>query len=300
MLRPVVVAGLDGSRESDAAAHWAAREALRRGLPLRLVHAWEGMPDEGRPPTLPELQAPQDRALKVLRSAGDRLNERYPQLCIVTEQLRRPPGPALLAEAEDAELLVLGSRGFGGVGGFFAGSVAMATVAHAGRPVVLVRSGHTRQDDHLPDRSGEPSVHTPCRDVAVALDVGGPCDEVLEFALRAAQARGAPLRVVHAWHVPYRHGLVDAEERAQDRARAERELRALLEPWREKYAGVFVRETLSEGRPARLVVKAAGGAGLLVVGRRRRRRGAVGSHLGPVAHTLIREVACPVAVVPHD
>ncbi|MGP4051269.1 universal stress protein [Streptomyces sp. 2A115] len=43
MLKPVV-AGLDGSRESLAAAGWAAREALRRGLPLRLVHAREGLP----------------------------------------------------------------------------------------------------------------------------------------------------------------------------------------------------------------------------------------------------------------
>lgn len=37
MTRPVM-AGLDGSQESLAAADWAAREALRRGLPLPLVH----------------------------------------------------------------------------------------------------------------------------------------------------------------------------------------------------------------------------------------------------------------------
>lgn len=299
MLRPVV-AGLDGSPESVAAADWAAREALRRGWPLRLVHAWEGLPEEGTDPAaLPELQAPRHRGHRALRSVSDRLDERYPQLAVTTEQLRRPPGPALLAEAEDAALLVLGSRGFGGVGGLLAGSVAMTTVAHAGRPVVLVRAGHREEDEHLPARSGAPSARTPCRDVTVALDVDGPCDDVLEFALRAAQVRGAPLRAVHAWHVPYRQGLVDAEERARVRARAERELAALLEPWRGKYPGVFVRETVTEGRAAHMVAKAASGAGLVVVGRRRRRRGAVGSHLGPVAHTLIHDVTCPVAVVPH-
>ncbi|NUS11741.1 MAG: universal stress protein [Streptomyces sp.] len=37
--------GLDGVPESRAAAEWAARDARWRGLPLRLVHVWEGVPD---------------------------------------------------------------------------------------------------------------------------------------------------------------------------------------------------------------------------------------------------------------
>lgn len=58
MLQPIVV-GLDGSRESVAAADWAAEEALRRGLPLRLVHAWEGSPEPAESTALPELRVPQ-------------------------------------------------------------------------------------------------------------------------------------------------------------------------------------------------------------------------------------------------
>ena len=40
-----VVAGLDGSPESRAAVEWAAREAELHGLPLKIVHAWEPVPD---------------------------------------------------------------------------------------------------------------------------------------------------------------------------------------------------------------------------------------------------------------
>ncbi|MDX3241366.1 universal stress protein [Streptomyces sp. ME18-1-4] len=68
-LRRPVVAGLDGSKESLAAADWAAREALRRGLTLRLVHAWEGLPDDGA--GLPEIRVPQYHAWRVLRAARE-------------------------------------------------------------------------------------------------------------------------------------------------------------------------------------------------------------------------------------
>jgi nucleotide-binding universal stress UspA family protein len=160
MTRPVV-AGLDGSKESLAAADWAAREAVRRGLPLRLVHAWEGLPDDGTAADLPEIRAPQYHARRVLRGAVDVLHERYPGLYIAAEQVRRQPGPALLAEAENAELLVIGSQGTSGVAGFLSGSVAMATMAHVDRPVVLVRAGETATDEHLPDALGKASTVTP-------------------------------------------------------------------------------------------------------------------------------------------
>ncbi|MFJ2302111.1 universal stress protein [Streptomyces sp. NPDC087787] len=298
MLRPVV-AGLDGSRESLAAAHWAAREALRRGLPLRLVHAWEGLPDAAGSAGLPEVRVPQFRARRMLRDTVAEVAASYPGLDLSSEQVRRQPGPALLDEAAHAELLVIGSQGLGAVGGFVLGSVAMATAVHAERPVVLVRAGETAGSEHLPDVFGHVSTRTAHRDVAVAVDTDGSCDDVLDFAFRAAELRGAPLRVLHAWHVPLTHGLPDARTRGSFRQEAERELAALLEPWRQKFPAVYVAATLHEGRPAHVLPGAVSGSGLLVVGRRRRHP-AIGAHAGPVTHALVHHVTRPVVLVPHD
>ncbi|MCI3278199.1 universal stress protein [Streptomyces cylindrosporus] len=296
MLRPVVV-GLDGSRESLAAADWAAGEALRRGLPLRLVHAWEGLsPDVSQ---LPELEAPRYWARRILRGAMDELNERHPQVYLSAEQIPLPAADALVAAGADAELLVLGSRAFSGFGGFMAGSVALSTVAHATRPVVLVRADRTAEDDHLPDAEGRPSVHTPFRDVVAGLDTAHSCEELLAFAFESAALRSAPLLVAHAWHLPYAPPATAATMSVTAQRTAEQMLAGALGPWQEKYPTVQVRTLVEDERPAQLLLHAARDAGLLVVGRRLR-PGRLGAHTGPVAHAVMHHVRCPVAIVPHE
>ncbi|CAL9650225.1 universal stress protein [Streptomyces sp. enrichment culture] len=315
MRKPIVV-GVTESYEGMGAPDWAAREAVRRALPLRLVHAWEaGLPAyEGASACVgvtssaglsaglsagPEPAITQPHARQVLRSVLDRLGERYPDLDITAAQAPDPPVPALIAEAENAELLVIGGQGTTGLGGFLSGPAAMATAARIERPLAVVRGSQTAEDEHLPDHDGKPSLRTPYRDIAVAVDIDGSSHEVLEAAFRAAEARGAPLRVVHAWHLPYAHRLGDAAPYARARADAGRELAKLLEPWRDTYPAVHVKEELHEGRPAHALARATAGAGLLVVGHRAHRATGPGPHTGPVAHALIHQVRQPILLVPH-
>jgi nucleotide-binding universal stress UspA family protein len=298
VLRPVVV-GLDGSHESLAAADWAAREALLRGLPLRLVHAWQGLSSDA--PELPELEAPRSWAQRILRGAMDQLNERYPQVPLSADQIARPAPEALVEAGAEAELLVLGSRAFSPFGGFLAGSVALATVAHVTRPVVLVRAGQTADDERTANAEGRPSPRGPFRDVVVGVDPAHPCEELLTFAFESARLRSASLRVVHAWQLAYGHvpgTPTDTQAEVTSQADAHRSLASMLQPWREKYPAVEVRELVEHGRAAHRLLHAAQDAGLLVVGRRMR-PARFGTHTGSVAHAAMHHARCPVAIVPH-
>ncbi|MFF5721330.1 universal stress protein [Streptomyces buecherae] len=299
MLRPVAV-GFDGSRESLAAAHWAAREALRRGLPLRLVQAYEPRPG-GRGGSVVDT-----RALRVqgrLRLAEANLRQCHPRLVVAPERPGVPAPQALLDVAERSEMLVLGSRGHGGVTGFLLGSVGLATAARAASPVVFVRSSESSVDEHFVDEDGLPSVETPYRDVVLGLDLRRPCDELLRFAFETAAARGGGLHAVYAWHLPAEYGYEAGPlvERTGPRSGSEaaQALTGTLQRWCAKFPQVTVVEQVTAGRASRALLRAASEAGLLVVGRSAR-RSVIGTRLGPVAHMAIHHARCPVAVVPHD
>ncbi|MEV0173611.1 universal stress protein [Streptomyces sp. NPDC050803] len=300
MLLPVI-AGVDGSTESLAAAEWAAREAVRRHRPLRLVHAWSWHPrqDDGHLATA----AQRHLARHALHQAEERILRTTPGVTLDEDQVEGPATAALLRAADRADLLVLGSRGLSGFTGFLVGSVALGVVARAERPVVLVRADEEAADEHLPGPGGNASVRTGYRDVVLGIDLGDPCDEVIAFAFEAARLRGSRLKVVHAWQPPSPLGLGPGEIGLADAPRQAEEwlgfMTAVLQVWSDKYPDVQVVETVTAGRAPSVLVRAASGASLLVVGRRTTDRPA-GPRTGPVAHAAIHHVDCPVAVVPHD
>ncbi|MEU2563605.1 universal stress protein [Streptomyces longispororuber] len=292
----VVTVGVDGSRASMDAADWAAREALRHDVPLRLVNA-------GTPPARGHrlLRPDADRARGVLDRAAIALAYVHPALEIHAQQPRGPVVPALLAASTEAEALVLGSPGPvvpAGFTGFLAGSVATSAAARAERPVVLVRAGERPEDAHVPDAAGAPSRTTPYRPVVLCLDVRDPGERLVEYAFAAATARGAPLRVLYAWSTPRAarsQGATDlADHLARERA-ARAELLGALEPWRRAFPRTEVVARAVFGRPGTQLPKAAADAALLVVGRRT----TAGPRLGRTAHAAIHHVVRPVAVVPY-
>ncbi|GGV04864.1 universal stress protein [Streptomyces filipinensis] len=287
MTRPIT-AGVDGTEESLAALDWAGREAVRRGLPLRVVHAW----------SYAENLATADRDTQhgwVSEGVADAVravSERHPKLEVSVDVVEGEPAHALARVAAEAEMLVLGSRGHGPVVGFLLGSVGQQVVAEATRPVVLVRA------------TDQPAAEAAGRDVVVGQH-GDPEDSAatLRFAFETAAARGATVRAVRAWTLPpvfaYSPGSLKLLDDTGGLEPYEKQaLAEALRPWRERFPDVPVAEHVEMGSAGQVLLSVAGRAQLMVVGRRSHRT-AVGARIGSVAHGMLHHADCPVAVVPH-
>ncbi|QDQ09617.1 universal stress protein [Streptomyces spectabilis] len=282
MLRAVIV-GLDGSPESQAAAEWAAREAQLRDLPLTLASVLEHAPEPVVQVPLLGSETRQHWIDRIPREYAEGLRLRHPGVNVGVRRLSGRPGELLPRRAQDDEaLLVLGSRGLSGLAGFLVGSVAMAALAHAGQPVILVRAGEQAVDEHLMDPAGIPTTATPYRPVVLGLDTGHPHDAVIEFAFEAAAHRSTSLRVVHT---------------NPDR-RPSAGLAGMLRPFARVFPQVAIVDEARSGGAAQHLIAASQDASLLVVGRRTRRT-PIGPRVGPVTHSVLHRAASPVAVVPH-
>ncbi|WP_149828810.1 universal stress protein [Streptomyces tailanensis] len=303
-----VVVGLDGSPESMAATEWAAREARLRALPLRLVNVWELFPEPmGRAPMLDteariEPEVPGTGPGRILRERSDGIRLRHPGVEVTTEQLTGRATEALVKAAEDAELVVLGSRGVSGIAGFLLGSVGLHVIAHTERPVVLVRAEERAADEHAPDPSGTPADAAPFRPVVLGLDTAHPNGTLIRFAFEAAALRETALRVVHDWSPPphFVLGLREDPEPAADLGREDATaLAKVLSPWRREFPAVEVIEESRLGKAADHLVDASHTSSLVIVGRRIR-HSPLGTHIGPITHAVLHHATAPVAVVAHD
>ena len=136
-----IVVGVDGSDGSVEALRFALKEAKVRGAELKAVNAWHVPPavyGAGWAPAGPDL----DEFRKVARSALEQSLEKAGAssagVTVTSLLVEGQPADVLCAEAKDADLLVVGSRGLGGFRGLLLGSVSQQVVHHAPCPVVVM------------------------------------------------------------------------------------------------------------------------------------------------------------------
>ncbi|MUN39638.1 universal stress protein [Actinomadura litoris] len=275
--RTAILVGTDGSARSERAIAWAADEAARSGRELRILHVLKT-----RHRLFAEsatYDGPSRESQKILEDGRDAASRRQPGIKVETMIVHdRSVADGLRQYADEAAMAVIGDRGLGGFADLLLGSTGLHLAGRFPGPVVVVRG------------PAEPTAG----EVAAGLDLLEDPAPVLDHAFAAAAARGARLRVLHAW----RPAVLAIEAGVDLRAATDTfrgHLAAAVAPWRERLPGVEVVEDVVIGHPVEMLASASGNAELLVVGSRGR-----ALPLGSVSHGVIHHARCPVAVVrPH-
>jgi nucleotide-binding universal stress UspA family protein len=271
-----ILVGYDGSPGSEQAVGWALQEARWRGAVLTVCHAWApehvpAPPGEGAAP---------DGA----RRAGEQILAQALRFArtVMGPAAVRPllaAGPAakvLCGHSADADMVVVGSRGRGGLAGLLLGSVSQQVSAHAHGRVVVVRGHWHPAAEYVPGP------------VAVGADGSAASRAAIGFAAEEAVLRGVPLLAVCA--------LADTPGGLGGAGRMQETVGQDIASWEKEHPEVTIRRQVSPGQPRTALLAAARDAQLLVVGNRGR-GGVTGMPLGSVSQAILHHSSCPVAVV---
>jgi nucleotide-binding universal stress UspA family protein len=201
------------------------------------------------------------------------------------------PARALLAAAEQADLLVVGSRGLGGFRGLLLGSVSHQCLHHSPAPLAIVRAEPT-------------DAHTDAGRIVVGVDGSGPSRRALAWALAAARRRGAAVEAIHAWQAPTPYGpavsgfpydVAALEDAATDRL--DRIVGEVVAGLGADAAEVPVTRIVRPGGAAPVLLDAAKGGDALVLGRRGL-GGFARLLVGSVTEHVAHHAPCPLVVLP--
>ena len=282
-----IVVGIDGSPASKVALRWAADEAIVRGVGLEIINAWGShhllSPDGGhidRAPFELEGRAILDDAVASLSA----LTAMPPDVTAVLAE--DDAATALVRVAEDAALLVVGSRGRGGFAGLLLGSVSQRCVDHAPCPVAVITS------------TWEGTTHGR---VVVGVDGSDASYGALHWAIAEAARRGSRLDVVNAYgfhQYPSPYGPIVAVDPGQMETSSKAVLNEMVDGAFGSSGPPVVELISTSLTPAPALLESAKGADLLVVGSHG--RGTFhGLLLGSVSEQCVHHAPCPVVVVRH-
>ena len=142
----MIVIGVDGSPAAKEALRLGLHEASIRGTRVRAIHAW--MPTQAIPVTGPGMIAPidvtpyHDAAEELLRTTVEAVAGAEAAARVECTVVEAPAGHAIIDNARDAEMIVVGRRGLGAVRSLVLGSVSGHVVQHATCPVLVVPAPH--------------------------------------------------------------------------------------------------------------------------------------------------------------
>ncbi|MET9022756.1 universal stress protein [Actinopolymorpha sp. NPDC004070] len=137
---PRVIVGVDGSECSERAVEFAFEEAAGRSLPLVAIHCWRlEHPDEAQWDA-DAFSRRRDEHMVWLAESLAGFRSKYPDVAVTTSVLEGRAAVLLSESSRGAELVVVGSRGRGGLERMLLGSVAESLLHHAHCSVAVVRA----------------------------------------------------------------------------------------------------------------------------------------------------------------
>jgi nucleotide-binding universal stress UspA family protein len=270
--KTLLVAGVDASAESLAAAHYAVTAAELRGGDVLLLHAYPPPPAvAGHTETEPARAA----AEKLLAAVTAQLVV-PPQLHVYTRAERGDAVTVLQDSAGRAAMLVLGRDRVSWFERLLMGAVTSQVVGRIECPVVVVPGGWRA-------RHAWPRLP-----VIVALDGETAPEPALKLAFEEARLRDARLIVLHAKPM---------SASARDVTAAGSDLGEVLERWKLDHADVAVSTVIVSGDPDAQLVRWSRSAAVLVIGQPHQRHW--GSWTRSVARSVMKQTHCPLLVAPN-
>ncbi|WP_331772402.1 universal stress protein (plasmid) [Embleya sp. NBC_00888] len=280
-----VVVGVDGSPAALSAVTQAALEAANRGLPLEIVSAWT-LPQDGQLDTY--VRQVRREAEEATEAAVAHAQALHPQVWTIARVRRGAAHEVLLASAEHASLVVVGSRGHGRMAGLLLGSVSLSVAAYTPCPLLVVRDVSRTADDLTQGL------------VVVGVD-GADCRPAVEAAYEEAQLRNLRVCALNALPpvAPVPIGLPAPALESLAAASALR--RDAVDTWlaapRAKHPEIESQARLVREGAGHALVQASREADLVVLAAHRR-TARFGTRLGRVSHTVLHHAHAPVLLVP--
>ena len=139
---PGIIVGVDGSGHSQRALEWAMKEAAIRHAPLTVLTVHEAMKGYYSTVTVfPDDPAQTEEVRTAVQAETDKvlagLDGPHPD-SVTVKAVHGFPVEELINASQDADMIVLGSRGAGGFTRLMMGSVSSQVAQHAHCPVLIV------------------------------------------------------------------------------------------------------------------------------------------------------------------
>ncbi|WP_345063554.1 universal stress protein [Leifsonia kafniensis] len=276
----MILVGIDGSMPSRAATRWSVQRAAATGEDVMLAHVVDDEWGVVSYRLLDEVRIEAD-ALVAAEAAFARSID--PRVTVTTTLREGNPMWELIALAENADLVVVGTHKTGFVRGRVFGSRSLQLAGGSPAPVAIIPESPVRT------RQG----------VIVGVNESAASLAAVAFAADEAHHLGEELIIVGAWAAQDPAEIETSEVRRRQATLVKSRIESVLLDARSQaqtaHGDLTIQARQVNRSAAETLVDAAASATLLVIGSSRRE--AAPTILGPVAHDVLINLAAPTVVV---